>query len=436
MFTPATREFVLVTDPYTLEEAERRPLNDATSLARELAQVDPPVAIHLITPAYLATERHVGLATRYGVRVRWDETQVPPLALSRDLPRRVRERIERGAEGESRGARLLAFAEHVKADGIITTIPSLTEPRLLLLRHHRLRIVLPNEFPDFVEICGRGHLLACSASVPRWLPPNILYQVSHWKNRRLAHWFSTTGATSADGTTREHLRSAFLNRYPFILYARDMVRFFELQTDSDFRRGRQSGVFRWHLNYHLTVFYFQVWGMLDALAGIANRHLALGVSPLRCGITGDDFYDALSVKHPGLSRFVKEYRSSWITIIGDMRHPIAHAALRLQTDIVTATDESRKPDTEILEILREEDPDLFAVFPAHFMKAMEQMLIQNWRLDKMKVISDDAIYVEQADGGGYFRQPVLSIDHDLERLNAFIDAFLVGCFQGANRRDP
>ena len=45
----------------------------------------------------------------------------------------------------------------------------------------------------------------------------------------------------------------------------------------------------------------------------------------------------------------------------------------------------------------------------------------------MKVISDDTIYVEQADGG-YFRPPVASLDYDLERLNAFVDAFLIACF--------
>jgi hypothetical protein len=35
----------------------------------------------------------------------------------------------------------------------------------------------------------------------------------------------------------------------------------------------------------------------------------------------------------------------------------------------------------------------------------------------MRVVSDDAIYVEDPAGEGYFRPPVLSIDADLDMLN-------------------
>ena len=48
-------------------------------------------------------------------------------------------------------------------------------------------------------------------------------------------------------------------------------------------------------------------------------------------------------------------------------------------------------------------------------------------MSRMKKITDDAIYVEKAEGG-YIRSPVASLDFDLEMLNAFIDAFLVACF--------
>jgi len=42
--------------------------------------------------------------------------------------------------------------------------------------------------------------------------------------------------------------------------------------------------------------------------------------------------------------------------------------------------------------------------------------------------TDDAIYVQQAGGGGYWRPPVASLDYDPERLNAFVDAFLISVF--------
>ena len=54
-------------------------------------------------------------------------------------------------------------------------------------------------------------------------------------------------------------------------------------------------------------------------------------------------------------------------------------------------------------------------------------MIFNGRMDKMKVVSDDVINVEKPEGG-YFRQPVASIDFDIDRLNAFVDAFLIACF--------
>jgi len=434
--TLPTRDFILALDPHSAEDLLPYPLSGAVTLAAALAQLDPPINIRFVLPGYLATRVQLDVAQHLLVERRSaplsilaDETTVPALQLSRDLRRPIRERIERGAEGDCRAHRLLGLAHHLKADGIVTTVPSLVEARYVLRHHHKCRIVLPTELPDFVEVCARGHGVSCSATLaPTWLAPDILYQYAHWKARRLFEWFNTVAAGISDETLHELLRSALLNRYPFILQARDMVRFFELQKDHHFRAGQQPQVFRAPLNYHLTAFYIHVWGMLDSLAGIANRRLGLGVNPRLCGITNDTFLKALGQKRPGLLRFIKRQRAKWISVIGDVRHPVAHSALRLQRDFVKATEESKKPDEEIRAILRQEQQELYEVLPAHVMRATEPMLIQNWRMAKMKVLSDDAIYVEQPDGGGYVRHPVTSIDFDLEMLNAFIDAFLVGCF--------
>lgn len=431
MLTLPTRDFLLVVDPASLEDLLKYPLKMALGLVEDLADLDPSVNVRLIFPLYLATdgERDVAKTGRAPLEFFPEEIDVPKLTLARDLGRRVRERIERGAEGDCRGLRLLALAEHIKADGVVTSIPSLMDSRYALLRHHKFRIVPPPEVPDFVEVCARGHSIFCSAiSAPRWLPPDVLYQVAHWKNRRFAQWFGKASPALSDEIIREHLRSALLNRYPMILYARDMVRFFELQKDYHFRRAGQPPVFRAPLNYHLTAFYVHAWGMLDSLSGIANRHLGLGVPTHKCGVVSGDFLKALSRKRPGLVAFIKRYTAEWISIIGDVRHPVAHSALRLQRDLAAATDESKKSDAEIAAILRKEDPETYRVLPPDLIRAVAPVLIDNWRLSKMKVITDDAIYVERADGSGYFRNPVASIDFDLERVNAFIDAFLVGCF--------
>ena len=366
MLTLPTRSFLLVVDPRSLDDLVKYPLNIAITLVEDLAALDPPVDIRLIFPLYLATEEELDIATSGRVLLELfpDEREIPTLTLTRDLRRRVRERIERGVEGDCRGLRLLALADHLKADGVVTAIPSLVEARYALLRHHQFRIVLPPEVPDFVEVCARGHSIFCSASgVPTWLPPDALYQITHWKARRLAAWFSQVSPRLADATLREHLRSAILNRYPMILYARDMVLFFELQKHYHFRRRGQPPVFRFPLNYHLTAFYVHVWGMLDSLAGITNRHLDLRVHPHKCGIVSDDFLDALGRKRCGLLAFIRRYGSEWISLIGDVRHPVAHSALRLQADIVVDTAESKKSDAEIAAILREEDPDTYTILP-------------------------------------------------------------------------
>jgi hypothetical protein len=429
--TLPTRDFVIVMDPHLLEHLLiTYPLDGVLPLVADLARLRPPIRIRFLFAAYVATpaQQHIAESQETLLDVISNEAEIPEINISRNISRRVRERIERGAEGDCRGLRLLALSEHVKADGVLTTIPSLVESRWLLLQHHQIRIVPPEELADFVEVSARGHGVACAAppAAPMWPPPDALYQFTHWKGRRLFDWYSSAGTAFADGPLRELLRSALLNRYPFILHARDMVHFNQLQAHHYLRRGR-GGVFRASINYHLTAFYTHVWGMLDTLAQIANRRLGLGVDPFRCHINRDDFLDALREKHPGLSRFIDEHGGDWIAVIGDVRHPIAHSALRLQGDVMAETEESKKTDEQIAAILREEEPDRKGL-PADVYKTLEPLLISNWRISKLRLINDDVIRVEQPDGRGYLRHPVASIDFDIARINAFIDAFLVGCF--------
>jgi hypothetical protein len=430
--TLPTRDFVLILDPYCLENLLAVPLRSALALIRDLATLAPPITINLIFPHYLASADQqalleTGLAPLIPFR---DEGAVPALILSRDIRGRVRGRIERGAEGEQRGFRLLALAHSLKADGIVTEIPSIVDPRYELLQHHKFRIVPPEGFPDFVEVCARGLDVPCAAlpAAPTYRPAGILYQFAHWKGRRLFNWFNHVAPSlSADEALRELLRSALLNRYAFILRARDMVRFYQLQADRLVRYGQRTRVFREPLNYHLTAFYTHGWGMLDTLAQIANRRLHLRLDPFRCHINRDDFLEALGKKRPGLRLFLEEHGGDWVPIIGDVRHPIAHSALRLQSDLVVATADSKKSDEEIASILHVEDPDFYKGLPHDLVKGVERMRIESWRQNKLKIVSDDVINIEKVEGG-YLRQPVASIDFDLARINAFIDAFLVGCF--------
>ena len=85
-------------------------------------------------------------------------------------------------------------------------------------------------------------------------------------------------------------------------------------------------------------------------------------------------------------------------------------------------------DEEIIASVREEEREFLASLPPDVVGSIEATLVSNWRHARTKVENDDAIYVQDpATGGGYFRGPVVSIDYDLEMLNAFIDAFLFAC---------
>jgi hypothetical protein len=426
-----SRDFLVVVDPPSINDVVALDRGGVVRTILELKALEEPLNIRLVLPTYLfdppKSQEALRLLKNLFSLAR-NETQIPKFELSRDLRRRDRERIERGAEGDFRGLRLLALAQHVKADGVVTNLPSLIEPRFHLRRLHGFRIFPPADLSDFVAVCSRGHSLFVNRRLSQ-LAPDIFYMYADPKGRRLFLWFNKASPTLADDTVREHLRSALLNRYAFILYARDMTQFYELQKQYYLRRRGRPAIFRGLLNYHLTAFYVHLWGMLDTLAGIANRHFALGIEPRQCYLNRDEFLDALRPKSPGLARFIKEHRAKWVSVIGDVRHPVAHSALLLQQDVVVHTKESKQTDEQILAIVREEEQEFLESLPPDVRPSFEATLVYNWRQNRMKVENDDVIYVQDpTTGGGYFRGPVVSIDFDLQMLNAFIDAFLFACF--------
>jgi hypothetical protein len=79
-------------------------------------------------------------------------------------------------------------------------------------------------------------------------------------------------------------------------------------------------------------------------------------------------------------------------------------------------------------IIRGANREFLSGIPAEFSQGIEALLIDDWRHEKRQLETDDAIYVANPNGGGYFRGSVASLDFDLERLNAFVDAFLFACF--------
>jgi len=138
----------------------------------------------------------------------------------------------------------------------------LVEARYPLLQHHRLRVIPLGECADWIEVCAHGHDVFWSATeYSRNLTVDIFYQWTHWKNRRLARWFSASGSRLTSLGVQEDMRNVILNRYPFLLYSRDMVRFYELQMDPFMRRGLQRR-FSTPLGDYVSNFYLHLWGTL------------------------------------------------------------------------------------------------------------------------------------------------------------------------------
>src|SRR5262249_43463575 len=154
----------------------------------------------------------------------------------------------------------------------------------------------------------------------RSLTIDLYYQRNHWKQRRLARWYWAKASALGDGDLRENVHSALINRYALIAYARDMVRFYELQLDHFHRRGLLRR-FATLLGYQLTNFYLYLWGMLEHLTLITNRVKELGLRERQCGIESPAFWAALGKKDSALRACIREGPIvQWIDQMADVRH--------------------------------------------------------------------------------------------------------------------
>jgi hypothetical protein len=322
----------------------------------------------------------------------------------------------------------LAVADAIQADGIVTNEEILVNARYGLYQHHRIRIIPLKELGDIVEIFAHGHSIFWPATSPeRYLVFDLFYQWSHWKSNRFAKWFNEVQAQIERKELRESLRSALLNRYPFLLYSRDMVRFYELQIDFYHRRGLQRR-FSMGVGFYVSTFYLFLWGMLDHLTIIAKWARDLKIDETKCGIRSKKFWKEFNTTDPRLNTFLNHPRvSKWISVMADMRHAAAHRDLALPTVIVQDTEESKKSDEEILEIIKQERSYMYQSLLGPTMKSMEPIMIYLWRVGKMKVVAPNMVIIKNEEGT-YLRDPVISIDHDLQYLTAIMDAFLVALF--------
>jgi hypothetical protein len=166
------------------------PFRGIASLIGDLASIPHSVAVTLVYPDYLAEHPGIEPPSLLEDRVAVAQTAagIPPFTLSRALPGRWRKPLENRAATATLG--LLALAEAVQADGIITDSELLVGGRYPLYQHHRVRIIPLAEFGDVLESCAHGHGIFWSATEPsRNYTQDIYYQTLHPNGRKLARWF-------------------------------------------------------------------------------------------------------------------------------------------------------------------------------------------------------------------------------------------------------
>jgi hypothetical protein len=423
-----TREFGFIIDPRCLERISSFPPAAFLDAAAQLTASTPAVKIQLSSPSFFGPEDSRRLRE---YRPFISDIQAPlgdgKFHVSKSFSNKHRKLLSAARVSGQRALALLALAESTKADGVVSDATELLATRYALLAHHRIRVIPLEEFPRWIEVCGIGHSTFVSAVDPHVnFPPDMFYQWLDRKNRSLIDWHSRM-SHRVSPETAEDLRSIVYNRYPFILYSRDMVRFFELQSDHVLRRSgqRRFGPF---VGFHLVNLYFHTWGLLDHLTLVANRHLGLGVPENRCGIASDEFWSASATRAPSLRRAVKQPRlNDWIAVMADMRHPAAHKAMLLPTQLVSHTPESQLSDAEVLEILKKEDPEPFELFDRDALRAMVPLMVSNWRAQKLKIVADGVVHV-RGPSRSYFRPALNSVDYDVRMLNEVLEIFIAELF--------
>jgi len=424
-----TRTFSFLIDPATLLELGAPKNIGAFSLIRDLGVLEWPVHVKLFWPTYIdhvsATAVSEPLAILLGDHLEEvrDGGDTRRFVASSYMDEAARAALGGESSEQQRRRALLALADDAQADGLVTGDDTLVAQRYNLLQHHRIRVVPVAEFADVIEVCAHGHSIFWSAVDPeRRLTVDVYYPMHHWKQKRLASWYWAK-QPDLEPDLRIDVHSALINRYALIAYARDMVRFYELQLDYFHRRGlwRAFGTL---LGYHMTNFYLCLWGMLEHLAVIANRAKKLGLPERDCGIGSPKFWQLLGERDAALRAYIRDGAiREWTSAMADARHAAAHRAMLLPNDIVSETEKSQKTDGEIAAILRKEDPEFYRLLPEPMIKALEPMKIDHWRHWNRRTLATNAVVVNK-ESGGYIRFAVTSVDYDLMMLNAVIDAFL------------
>jgi len=417
-FLPS-RDFKIVIDPELLNQFwTNNYLASVINTIQDLKTLENPVVLKLFT---LSKGRiSTSFVDIVEACIEKQSSFVPSKWIKTDRPADF-EKLERL---DQKASALLSLSFELKADCVITSNQVLIDLRYLIYHYDSIRLIPLEEFHDFVEVCARGFSIYWSAtSCVRGLTPDTYYQFDNPSGKKLSNYFHSQSGKIEDSDLRENLRNLSLNRYPFILFTRDLIRFYEIQSDF-FARIGQERRFGTIIGYYVTNYYLYGWGLLDQLTTILSVSQKLGVKELECGITKKNFWK--KVKDRELLSF-REDNKEWVQRMADIRHLAAHRTIMIPTSILMHTDESKKSDEELRKELRKERPYYYSM---PYAEAFEKTTVDLLRIKKMRKLIPRAIYIKkEEEEKSYFYDPVLGVDCDLNIMNKFIDKFLEKSFK-------
>jgi len=420
------KDFLFVIDPRSLPNLNDTSSRDVAATLQYLRETSG-VRIELVLPRYMSDKVFPKNSAISEALKLISEAPPSDFQLHKAVEKKILKDSKKLAEIEHESS-LLALSESMTADGIVTDSDLLIENQYVIYQYHRIRIVPLDEFRDMIRVIAVGNSVFWSTAYGRDIGFDIFYQMTHWKASRLLKWWSQATRGQMTKELVENLRAALLNRFPYILYSRDMVRFYQLQRDYYLRRGRLQ-MYGLAIGFYINTFYLMLWGMLEHLTIVAKYARNLGVDERSCGIRSKRFWKEFRVVENGLSKFVKTPKmAEWIGIMADMRHQAAHKVILIPSVLLFDTDDSKKTDDEIVEILRNEKPHHYRFFDAEFIEAQQPIWIDDWRMKKMEIGAPGVVVVSKHGGKSYLRDPVISVDYDLSYLVAVMDAFLVKLF--------
>lgn len=402
------------------------------SLINDLKNIEHSVHIDFLFPKFLANQKEIDEVTKLniGLQLINRPANLATIDLEETIQKDIDEKYGKN-QAVSHTHHLLTLCDFLQLDGIITDSEILITHRYKFYQYHRIRIIPSQELADLTEIIAHGNSAFWSTTNPerRW-NSDVYYVMAHWKCSRLYCWFDTVKSRLTDENLYEHLHSALLRRYPYILYSRDQIRFFELQREHYARRGLQK-CFSMNIGYYTNCFYLMLWGMLEQLTIIAKYACKLRIIERHCGILSANFWKEFKNKEPQLTAFIKNKKIyDWINVMADMRHHAAHKGIKSPTEVVIETEDSEKSDEEILSILRTKYKILHEnLITKPYIEKIEPMLISEWRVRHMKIIVPSMVVIKDKNGKTYMRDPVISLDYDLNMLHTIMDAFIVKLFK-------